>query len=301
MKTVLFYSFKGGVGRTQLLLNMAKYLAEEKKKKIAIVDFDLYAPGLSYMANFNQDKEGKAYLIDYLISVFNNSNDKLYFERINEKIVLIPAVNPNNMEAYHKKIHEFSKYTYGIKNSAEKRPHEHNTLADQVSEYITRTISNIQDFDYIFYDARTGMTEVSDILFSNDIDLKIMISSFNKQNIDGMEGMLELLSMQKGKKHKIIRVLSPKPPEDSKECKAIELKASLITKLDFRNKFNWVATLSVPYEAEIVHNDFEVWEKLKSKNDNQYVNSIKSISDKLIDTLDNRNPELNEILQGSKK
>ena len=46
-KTVLFYSFKGGVGRTHVLLNSAKYLASSGKK-VLIVDFDIHAPGLSY-------------------------------------------------------------------------------------------------------------------------------------------------------------------------------------------------------------------------------------------------------------
>lgn len=301
MKTVLFYSFKGGVGRTQLLLNMAKYLAESKGKKIAIVDFDLYAPGLSYMAKFRDEKKGRQYLIDYLINLFRNEEHELYFENLTKNIVLIPAINPTNIDMYFTKVHEFSQYTYGIKSSAEKRQLEQNTLADQLSEYITRTIKKIDDFDYIFYDARTGMTEVSDILFSNDIDLKIMISSFNKQNIDGMEGMLELLSLQKGRKHKIIRVLSPKPMSNPAACKDVEFKASLVSKLALRDKFDWIKTLSVPYEEEVVHNDFEVWEKLKSESDNKYIKAVKAISDTLVDALDNDNLEIHAILQGSKK
>lgn len=303
MKTVLFYSFKGGVGRTQLLLNMAKYLSESKNKKIAIVDFDLYAPGLSYMAQFENKKEGKLYLLDYLVSLLRKEKHELYYEKLNENIVLVPAVNPKNIEAYHKKIHDFSQYTYGIKKSAEKRSYELNTLADQLFEHINRSISSIDDFDYVFYDARTGMTEVSDILFSNDIDLKIMISAFNKQNLDGIEGMLELLSLQKGKKHKIIRVLSPKPLSDSSECKAIELKASLLAKRDLRDKFEWVKTLTVPYEEEIVHNDFGVWEKLKETKEHRYVKSVKQISETLIDTLNNnkKSTEIDSILQGIKK
>jgi len=298
MKTVLFYSFKGGVGRTQLLLNMAKYLSETKDKKIAIVDFDLYAPGLSYMASFDQEKKGKLYLLDYMISLFKKEKKELYFENMSKNIVLIPAINTKNISTYLKSIHEFSQYTYGIKQSAEKRENDQNTLADQLSEYITRAISKIDDFDYIFYDARTGMTEVSDILFSNDIDLKIMISSFNKQNMDGMEGMLELLTKQKGKKHKIIRALSPKPLGNTDNYKAIELKASLATNLDFRDKFEWVSTLSIPYEKEIVHNDFNVWESLESKKDNQYVNAVKDISDRLVDSLDDDSFEFKTILDG---
>jgi anion-transporting ArsA/GET3 family ATPase len=38
MKTVLFYSFKGGVGRTQTMYNMAKYIAEEQNKNALELD-----------------------------------------------------------------------------------------------------------------------------------------------------------------------------------------------------------------------------------------------------------------------
>ncbi len=47
-------------------------------------------------------------------------------------------------------------------------------------------INKLQDtgeYDYIFLDSRTGFTEISDILFSSQIDLKVIVSAYNKQNI----------------------------------------------------------------------------------------------------------------------
>jgi hypothetical protein len=43
--TITFYSFKGGVGRTMALVNVAALLAE-MGRKVLVVDFDLEAPGL---------------------------------------------------------------------------------------------------------------------------------------------------------------------------------------------------------------------------------------------------------------
>ncbi|MBK7057003.1 MAG: AAA family ATPase [Leptospiraceae bacterium] len=43
MKTVTFYSYKGGVGRTLALANIAMRLSEFGKK-VCILDFDLEAP-----------------------------------------------------------------------------------------------------------------------------------------------------------------------------------------------------------------------------------------------------------------
>ncbi|RKG48044.1 hypothetical protein D7X30_41145 [Corallococcus sp. AB011P] len=46
MHTVTFYSFKGGVGRTMALVNVAANLAA-KGRRVLVVDFDLEAPGVS--------------------------------------------------------------------------------------------------------------------------------------------------------------------------------------------------------------------------------------------------------------
>ena len=45
MKTITFYSYKGGVGRSLTLSNIATRLAD-LGKKVCIIDFDLEAPGL---------------------------------------------------------------------------------------------------------------------------------------------------------------------------------------------------------------------------------------------------------------
>ncbi|MEN5071000.1 AAA family ATPase [Stenotrophomonas sp. TWI1183] len=46
-RIVTFYSFKGGVGRTMALANLA-YLAASHHKKVLVMDWDLEAPGLLY-------------------------------------------------------------------------------------------------------------------------------------------------------------------------------------------------------------------------------------------------------------
>lgn len=46
-KIVTFYSFKGGVGRTMSLANVA-YLAAHAGKRVLVMDWDLEAPGLGY-------------------------------------------------------------------------------------------------------------------------------------------------------------------------------------------------------------------------------------------------------------
>lgn len=47
MKTISFFSFKGGVGRTALLTNLGAHWATQGKV-VVLMDLDLMAPGLTY-------------------------------------------------------------------------------------------------------------------------------------------------------------------------------------------------------------------------------------------------------------
>ena len=53
MKTITFYSYKGGVGRTMALANIAVLLSK-RGKKVLVVDWDLEAPGLHEYFNNNE-------------------------------------------------------------------------------------------------------------------------------------------------------------------------------------------------------------------------------------------------------
>lgn len=48
MKTAAFYSYKGGVGRSLFVANLAIFLAHFAGKKVLVMDMDLEAPGMPY-------------------------------------------------------------------------------------------------------------------------------------------------------------------------------------------------------------------------------------------------------------
>jgi MinD-like ATPase involved in chromosome partitioning or flagellar assembly len=49
MHVVTFYSFKGGVGRSLCLLNVAYHFARNKGQRVGLLDLDIEASGLSHM------------------------------------------------------------------------------------------------------------------------------------------------------------------------------------------------------------------------------------------------------------
>ena len=66
MKTIAFYSYKGGVGRTLALSNIARRLADFGKKVI-MLDLDLEAPGLhTKFSNFQWDRKVESGIVDYI-------------------------------------------------------------------------------------------------------------------------------------------------------------------------------------------------------------------------------------------
>lgn len=277
MKTVLFYSFKGGVGRTQSLLNIAKYLS--KDKKIAIVDFDIYAPGLSYMSS-NIKSEDKVYFLQYLVNLFQSNTKKdIFVEKINDNLTLIPAFNMKNIRPYHTLLTDLSQYLYSIKNSSEIEVNAVSTVADNIFNTIKNDIAKTGEYDYLFFDARTGITEVSDILFSQDLDLKVIVSSYNSQNINGTNEILTILPKVKIRKHNILRILSPKPKKERDELEQMKIQASLDDNLDLQSKFEWNGIKEVHYEDEIVITDFDVWDKLSDES--VYKQDIIDIANKI--------------------
>lgn len=95
---VTFYSFKGGVGRTTALTFVANMLAL-RGKRVVVVDFDLEAPGLSFLLPILADNN-KLGLLDYLhqryltpelnVPTINECVRQVHFDARGE-LYLVPA------------------------------------------------------------------------------------------------------------------------------------------------------------------------------------------------------------------
>jgi len=110
MKTIVFYSYKGGVGRTLALVNVANRLAEFGKK-VCIIDFDLEAPGLEYKYGNKIDVNSiTTGIVDYIYK-FTTERDVDSIEKYaidipmsppQKNIHLIPAGNHDSGDYWKK-------------------------------------------------------------------------------------------------------------------------------------------------------------------------------------------------------
>ena len=220
--------------------------------------------------------------MEYLLKLVDGKPTDLYYEEYESNLFLIPSAQPSNLPKYHNLLTNLSKYLYSLKISAEERVTNDYTAADAIFGYIIKSIKDLNlDLDYVFFDCRTGITEVSDILFSNQVNLKVFISSFNNQNINGTNEILKMIEKQGNVKHNILRILSPKPIDAPiEEFKDIHSRANLDNDSALREKFNWYGTYEISYDKRIVSNDENVWDEFTA--DCIYKKEIISIANNIL-------------------
>jgi len=189
MKTITFFSYKGGVGRSMALLNTAWEMAC-LGKRVGIIDFDLEAPGLSLLPDFNPKKKrsSRRYGLTDLVE-----------DRIE---VMRGKITPPRLEDYgylNANAPEFKKFGSIFMLPAGR-------VEFPISKNIAGPLSGIQnDFEselklkceYLFIDSRTGLTDITGITTIFLPDLVFVILGLNKQNIEGTLDVLERLKETK--------------------------------------------------------------------------------------------------------
>lgn len=248
MKTITFYSYKGGVGRSLALSNIARRLSE-LNKKVCIIDFDLDAPGLQF--KFNNDyilPEFKQGIVDYVYDYSVNGavansilpyKYKLHpYNRTFASIDLIPAGNIYDNE-YWKKLSmiSWSDMFYG---------EESNGI--QFFLDLKYKIETEIKPDFLLIDSRTGITDISGITLRLFADEVVILAVNNEENIFGSKMIIKnLLSKDAalfGKVPKLNFVLTRLPYTDSQEDKS--------------KKERILSELTTSIKTEIGLNDFVI-------------------------------------------
>ncbi len=215
MKTITFYSYKGGVGRTLALVNIAKQLSDFGKK-VCLLDFDLEAPGLpikfraqllnitiqkgivDYIYEFTENNIVPESIADYKVPVN-------VFQPYHGSINLIPAGNTHSNN-YWKKLSSihwdelfYTKSAEGVRFFLD--------LKEKIREEIKP--------DYLLIDSRTGFTETSAMTMSILADEVVFVVANNEENFTGITQLWKNLSNPnntiKGTPPKIHFVLSRIP------------------------------------------------------------------------------------------
>lgn len=252
MKTITFYSYKGGVGRSLALSNIATRLSE-LGQRVCIIDFDLEAPGLNFkFKKHNFDKKISKGVVDYIyrFSVENELPESIvdYSVQLHpgntnfESITLIPAGEITNSEYWRKlsKINWdnlfYDKKAQGVKFFLD--------LKSKIERELTP--------DFLLIDSRTGITDIAGLTLKIFADQAIILGVNNEENIFGSKKIISaLLDKNKNlnKKEIEINFVWTRCPYGSDEK---EKELVVVDKLrnDFRKSFD-----QTDIDVSVIHSD----------------------------------------------
>jgi len=195
MKTITFYSYKGGTGRSLALANAAIYLTT-LGFRVAALDFDLEAPGLHY--KFSRSDDGSAIavrtgLVDYILAFIVEGQVK---SPLREFLVSLPVPGTSDQMLYLIPAGDVPSSDYWAK-LARLNWHElfysKGAKGVQIFMELKARISEELKPDFLLVDSRTGITEMGGVATTLFADKLICLVSPTRENMQGARAVLRSL------------------------------------------------------------------------------------------------------------
>jgi MinD-like ATPase involved in chromosome partitioning or flagellar assembly/tetratricopeptide (TPR) repeat protein len=182
-----FYSYKGGVGRSLALANIAALLVR-RGRCVVLIDFDLEAPGLDSFTEF-RSVGGKPGVLEY-VTEFKETNRAPDITRFVHPCELPGPLRGQLyiMPAGKKDAH----YNACRANLSWADLYE-NHHGEQFVENWKAALENHYHPDHVFVDSRTGLTEVGGICTLHLPDLVVMLFGLNEQNVKGIAAVAKTI------------------------------------------------------------------------------------------------------------
>ncbi|AZP19887.1 NACHT domain-containing protein [Streptomyces aquilus] len=199
---VTFYSYKGGVGRSMALANIADQLARSGMR-VLMVDFDLEAPGLEHFFPIEHERvRGREGLLDlllafkYAMSVAASSADEGEEDAYRDLERYICSVYPRRSDGGRLDL-----LAAGLRQTDEQITRYGSELrrfdwqdfyyvwsGELFFEWLRRTCAD--QYDVVLVDSRTGVTELGGVCAYQLADAVVALCAPNLQNMEGTAWMV---------------------------------------------------------------------------------------------------------------
>ena len=198
-----FYSYKGGVGRSMALANVAE-LFYRSGMKVLMVDWDLEAPGLERFFPVDLEETlGKPGVIEMLLRYKEQMAQDLPIPE--DETVPLPFDKPDQfavdvypdatgkgrlwlLPAGRRSQEHFAEYAYAVRTFDWQDFYE-NWEGELYFEWLRQQFERIADV--VLIDSRTGVTEIGGICTYQLADTVVMFCAANKQSLDGTHEMAQ--------------------------------------------------------------------------------------------------------------
>lgn len=212
MYTTTFYSFKGGVGRTLALVNVAVELAR-RGRKVLLVDFDLEAPGLDtfnalkptrwtqgiveYVTNYvltGSAPEATQYLYEVPEAAWSKSapdfaRNDVSLDLSEDGELLTPSKSVGRLWVMPsgKRDAAYASLLNSINWAALYAEHDGYLMFEDLKAQWAQSLAP----DYVLIDSRTGHTDVGGICTRHVPDAVVIFFFPNEQNLRGLEQVVK--------------------------------------------------------------------------------------------------------------
>jgi MinD-like ATPase involved in chromosome partitioning or flagellar assembly len=178
MTIVTFYSYKGGVGRSMALANVAAMLAWRGNKVLAI-DWDLEAPGLEEYFNNAQIETAGRGLLDLLINKGEYSENLWHVHLLygeGAQLDLLPS--GRDEESYYHNLERFNQQDF---------------FENKGGVFLEELRNQwLRDYDFVLVDSRTGLSDSSGICTIFLPDIVVGLFTATHQSVRGTRDVLQL-------------------------------------------------------------------------------------------------------------
>jgi tetratricopeptide (TPR) repeat protein len=223
---VTFYSYKGGVGRTMALANVAAMLAKEGRR-VLLIDFDLEAPGLDAFEGLGCAK-GHSGVVEYVAEYLATGKAPPIGSFVREcvpssthlrgKLWLMPS---------GKKDQQYNRDRARINWTELYDEFDGERFIENWKADIEKTYSP----DYVLIDSRTGLTDVGGICTLHLPQLVVLLYALNDQNIHGIAGVARAVSRAENTRPpQLLTVASPVPPIPKEKTGLLQARLDLAEK-----------------------------------------------------------------------
>jgi tetratricopeptide (TPR) repeat protein/MinD-like ATPase involved in chromosome partitioning or flagellar assembly len=204
---ITFYSYKGGVGRSMALANIAELLYQ-RGLDVLIVDWDLEAPGLErFFAHVPIERMlQQPGVIDMLEDYKAVMTEDLQLWPISDRVPVFPFVTPAELaidiSPQPDRAGRLRLLTAGRRSSASFARYTETVLQFDWADfyrswhgelYFEWLREQFMQFDVVLIDSRTGLTEMSGICTYQLADVVVLLCAPNQQSIAGTRAMAQSL------------------------------------------------------------------------------------------------------------
>ncbi len=202
---VTFYSYKGGVGRSMALANVAADLARTGRR-VVMVDFDLEAPVLDSFEEFGVTAPVSG-VVEYVAEYLRTDTARSVASFVHEVKPAKPLPGKLWLMTSGRKDGAYNQQRISIDWAALYDNHEGAAFFENFKADIEDTFKP----DYVFVDSRTGLTDVGGVCTLHLPDLVVLLFALNEQNIQGIASVARVLRDSE-KAPQLLPVATPVPP-----------------------------------------------------------------------------------------